>query len=195
MIIGITGNIGAGKSTLSQFIGMKGYRVLNADDMAKKFLKRGEVAYDTVISLFGKDILRADGEIDKKRLADIVFSDREALKKLTSVTHPLVKEKIISMSGSNKLIFIEAAVLIESGWHEIVDKIVLVFAYKGQRYMRASKKFGMKEVIRRDKLQLPYGEKLKFADFLICNTGNLLNLKLQADKLVKYIDSGRSRGI
>ncbi|WP_457569403.1 dephospho-CoA kinase, partial [Desulfurobacterium sp.] len=173
MIVGITGNIGAGKSTLARFIRAKGYKVLNADDMAKKLLERGEAAYDAVISLFGKDILRADGEIDKKRLADIVFSDKEALKKLTSITHPLIKEKIVSMSGSKELIFIEAAVLIESGWHEVVDRIVLVFAYKGQRYIRASRKFGIREVIKRDKLQLPYSEKLKFADFLICNTGNL----------------------
>ncbi|WP_456397494.1 dephospho-CoA kinase [Desulfurobacterium sp.] len=195
MIVGITGNIGAGKSTFSRFIRLKGYRVLDADDMAKKLLEKRGAAYEAVVSLFGIDILHSDGEIDRKKLADIVFSDKKALKKLTSVTHPLLKEKIISMSETNELIFIEAAVLIESGWYEIVDKIVLVFAYKGQRYIRASKKFGMEDVIRRDKLQLPYSEKLKFADFLICNTGDLLDLKLQADSLVKYIDSGRSRGI
>ncbi|WP_297446319.1 dephospho-CoA kinase [Desulfurobacterium sp.] len=195
MIIGITGNIGAGKSTFSQFLKVKGFKVLNADDLAKGALRKGEPAYEPVVSAFGKEILAEDGEIDKRKLADIVFSDKEALKKLTSITHPMVKQKIISSAKSKEPIFVEAAVLIESGWYKVVDKVVVVFAYRGQRYLRASKRFTLRDVIRRDRLQLPYNEKLKFADFLVCNTGTFLELKTQVDLLVEDILSGRSRGI
>ncbi len=187
MIVGITGNIGAGKSTFSGFIELAGFKVLDADKIAKELLKKGSPAYWPVISAFGDAILSAEGEIDRKKLADVVFSDKRALEKLTEITHPMVEREILSVAKKETLTFVEAAVLIEAGWYRIVDKIVVVFAHRGQRYFRASRKFALQDVIKRDSFQLPYREKLKFADFLICNTKSLLDLKLQTDLFLREL--------
>jgi len=188
--VGITGNIGSGKSTLSKFISLKGYPVYSADDFGKEVLKKGGEAYPLIVKAFGMEILKNDGEIDTKKLGRIVFSDRKKLELLTSITHPFIKERILKIKEefSGRLVFVEAAVMVEYGWTYFFDKVVLVFAYKGQRLLRAAKKFGLKEALRRDSLQLPYSEKLKYSNFLICNTQTLLYLKEQADYLLADLE-------
>ncbi len=189
--MGITGNIGSGKSTLGRILFLKGFSVLNADDFGKEVLKRGEPGYRPVVEAFGEGILREDREIDTGRLGRIVFSDPEKLNLLTSITHPLIKERILEVKGrySASVAFVEAAVMVEYGWTDLFDKVVVVFAYKGQRLLRAAKRFGLKEVLKREALQLPYGEKLKYCDFLICNTKTLLHLKEQADYLIRELEN------
>ncbi len=186
MLIGITGNIGAGKSTLSQILRLKGLKVLNADEIGKEVLQKE--ALEDVVKAFGEKVLKGK-KIDTKKLGEIVFKDKDKLKILTSITHPLIKERIRKEKERSlrSFTFIEAAVLIEYGWQELFDSIVLVFAYRGQRLLRASKRFGLKEAIRRDSLQLPYSEKLRYSDFLICNTSTLLRLKEQAEWLLKEL--------
>jgi dephospho-CoA kinase len=190
MIVVITGNIGSGKSTVSNFLKILGYKVFNADEIGKKVLLKGHRGYDKVLDVFGREILRENGEIDTKKLASIVFTDREKLEILTSITHPLIIEEIQGIKDRHKkeLVFVEAAVAIEYGWEKIFDYVILVFAHKGQRILRAGKKFGLKEAIRRDKLQLPYSEKLKSSHFMVCNTQNLLHLKNQVLLLVKNLE-------
>ncbi len=194
MLVGITGNIGSGKSTLSQILKLKGFKVLNADEIGKEVLQKE--AFEEVVKAFGKGVLKGKN-IDIKKLAKIVFEDKKKLDMLTSITHPLIKERIKREKERSlgALTFIEAAVLIEYGWQELFDRIVLVFAYKGQRLLRASRRFGLKEAIRRDSLQLPYSKKLCYSDFLICNTSTLLKLKEQAEWLLKElkVESGSNR--
>lgn len=189
MIVGITGNIGSGKSTLCRILSLKGFPVYSADDFGKEVLRKGAPGYAPVVEAFGEEILREDGEIETKRLGKIVFSEPEKLKLLTSITHPLIREKIyeVAEKHSGGVAFVEAAVLVEYGWNGLFDRIVLVYAHKGQRLIRAAKKFGLKGALRREKLQLPYREKLKYADFLICNTATLLHLKEQAEELLKEL--------
>ncbi|WP_243644850.1 dephospho-CoA kinase [Phorcysia thermohydrogeniphila] len=188
--MGITGNIGAGKSTVSNFLRAMGYHVFNADFIAKRLLLKGFPAYNKVVEAFGKGVLREDGEIDTKKLGEIVFSSREKLNLLTSITHPLVLREIGAIRELYKedLAFLEAAVLFEYRWEKHFDKIVTVFAYRGQRLLRAAKRFGLKEAIRRDKFQLPYSEKLRKTDYLICNTKDMLHLRLQVEELVKALE-------
>ncbi len=189
MIVGITGNIGSGKSTLCNFLKWKGFKVVNADLIGKSFLLKGEKAYNKVIELFGRGILKENLEIDTKKLGEIVFRDSKNLKLLTSIIHPLIESELsgIKEKYEGSVIFIEAAVLVEAGWQNLFDKIVTVFAYKGQRLLRASKRFGIKEAIRRERFQLPYREKLKFTDYLICNTREPIFMFNQAEKLLKEI--------
>jgi len=193
-LVGITGNIGSGKSTLCKFLSLRGYPVFSADDFGKEVLKRGAPGYVRVVEAFGSGILRKDGEIDTKRLGRIVFSETEKLELLTSITHPLIKEKILEVKErySGSTAFVEAAVMVEYGWTSLFDRVVLVFAYKGQRLLRAAKRFGLREAIRRDSLQLSYSEKLKYCHFLICNTADLLHLKEQADYLLKDLEESCS---
>ncbi|WP_163327915.1 dephospho-CoA kinase [Desulfurobacterium thermolithotrophum] len=190
MLVGITGNIGSGKSTVSNILKSLGYRVFNADIIGKKILLKGRRGYKAVVREFGTEILKEDGEIDTKKLASMVFSDKKNLDKLTSITHPLILEEIslIKRIYTNSIVFVEAAVLFEYGWQKLFDFVVLVFAYKGQRFLRASRRFGLKEVIRRESFQLPYEKKLEYSDFLICNTENVLHLKEQVLNLVHYLE-------
>ena len=190
MLVGITGNIGSGKSTLSKFISLRGYPVYSADDFGKEVLKKGGKAYPLVVKTFGSKILKSNGEIDTRKLGSIVFSDKKKLELLTSITHPLIKERILRVKEefSGKLAFVEAAVMVEYGWTYLFDRVVLVFAYRGQRLLRAARRFGLKEALRRDSLQFPYSEKLKYSDFLICNTRDLLHLKEQVDYLLAELE-------
>ena len=186
--MGITGNIGSGKSSLSRFLKLKGFHVFDADEIGKSVLQ-GE-AKEQVIEAFGRRVLNRNGLIDTAELASVVFSDHSALSLLTSILHPYIVEKIkeIEADYSKGIAFVEAAVIVEYGWQSHFDSLVLVFAHRGQRLLRAAKKFGLKEALRRDSLQLSYGEKLKYADYLICNTKTLLHLKDQAELLIEEIE-------
>ncbi len=187
MIVGITGNIGSGKSSLSKFLRLKGFPVFDADEIGKSVLQ--SEAKEKVVEAFGRGILNQNGLIDTAKLASIVFSDHSALSLLTSILHPLILERIdkIKSDYSDGVVFVEAAVIVEYGWQPYFDSLILVFAYRGQRILRAAKKFGFKEALKRDSLQLPYSEKLKYADCLICNTGTLLHLKEQSELLIEEI--------
>jgi dephospho-CoA kinase len=186
VLVGVTGNIGSGKSTLCKFLELEGFPVFYADIIGKKALYRVK---EKLLETFGSEIFNEKGEIDTKKISSIVFSSPKKLKTLTEITHPLIKEEILRIRDefSDEVVFVEAAVLIEAGWMDICDKIVLVFAYRGQRILRASRKFGLRETLRRDSLQKPYSEKFKYADYLICNTGDLIHLKEQAISLLKEL--------
>ena len=187
LIVGITGNIGSGKSTLSKFLRLKGFSVYSADEIGKELLQTE--AKDEVVRVFGKEPLTDSGLIDTKKLGSIVFSNPNLLSKLTEILHPLILERIDSLKReySSSIVFLEAAVAVEYGWHRNFDSLILVFAYRGQRLLRAAKRFGLKEAVKRDSLQLPYSEKLKYADYLICNTTTLLYLKEQSELLIEEI--------
>ncbi len=187
MIVGITGNIGSGKSTLSKFLTLKGFPVYNADEIGKELLQTE--AKGEVVRVFGEELLTGSGLIDTKKLASIVFSEPPLLSKLTEILHPLILERLkrLKLEYSGSVVFVEAAVAVEYGWHTFFDALIVVFAYRGQRLLRAAKKFGLREALKRDFLQLPYSEKLKYADYLICNTGTLLHLKEQSESLLEEI--------
>lgn len=187
LFIGITGNIGSGKSSLSGFLKLKGFPVFDADEIGKSVLQTE--ARTEVVRVFGGELLTDSGLIDTRKLASIVFSDPLLLKKLTDILHPLILERLKGLKSkhSGSVVFVEAAVAVEYGWHTFFDGLVVVFAYRGQRLLRAARRFGLKEALRRDSLQLPYSEKLKYADYLICNTGTLLHLKEQAELLTEEI--------
>ena len=187
MLIGVTGNIGSGKSTFCKFLRLKGFKVINGDELAKSFLKKGHEVYDKVVKTFGKEILNGEGEIDKKKLGNLVFNDKEKLEELTAIIHPFVLETIEKLKKKKETVFFEAAVIVEYGWQEMFDAIVAVYAYRGQRLLRAAKKFGLKNAILRDRMQLPYAVKFKYTDYLICNTKNLLHLKEQSERLIEQV--------
>lgn len=188
MLVGITGNIGSGKSSLSKFLRLKGFSVFDADEIGKSALQ--SEAKEQVIETFGRRVLNKNGLIDTAKLASIVFSDSSALSLLTSILHPYIVERIEKIKADyfERVAFVEAAVIVEYGWQSYFDGLVLVFAHRGQRLLRAARRFGLKEAIRRDSLQLSYGEKLKYADYLICNTKTLLHLKDQTELLIEEIE-------
>jgi len=185
VLIGVTGNIGSGKSTFCKLLSAKGFSVVNGDELAKSFLKKGHEAYSKIVETFGKGILNGEGEIDRKRLGSIVFNDKESLNKLTAIIHPFVLRAVESLKERDEITFFEAAVIVEYGWQKTFDAIVTVYAYRGQRILRAARKFGLRNAVLRDRMQLPYSVKFKYTDYLICNTKNLLHLKEQCEKFAE----------
>ncbi len=139
--IGITGGIGAGKSRIIDFIESNyNAKVLLADDVAKDLMKMGTSTYDEIKAAFSDyDILRNDGELDRDKLAKIVFSNKEALMKLNSIVHPAVKESVVEIyreeaeKGKYDCFFLEAALLIEEHYDEICDELWYIYASEETR--------------------------------------------------------------
>lgn len=149
MVIGITGGVGAGKSqVLTLFKQELDAEILVADDIAHQLMEPGHSCYERIAEEFGREILSEDDRIDRKKLADIVFSDAIRLKKLNKIVHPMVKEYIrgeiscIQLEDPTKLIVIEAALLIEDHYDEICDEIWYVYASEEVRRERLKKNRG-----------------------------------------------------
>lgn len=149
-IIGITGGIGSGKSCVLKYLAEKeGVYIIEADRLAEELMNKGKSIYTVIVKSFGDDVLDEEGSIDRAKLAGIVFNDPESLKRLNSLTHPAVKEEILSridMAEDGflkndrreeiKLFIIEAALLIEDGYKEICDMMCYVFAERDVRIKR-----------------------------------------------------------
>lgn len=133
-VYGITGGAGTGKSEVIRMLqdDFRGY-VIMADEVARELTQKGHVSYCLIVDYFGRDILMEDGEIDRRKLADHVFNNEEALEKLNSMTHPYVKEEIkrqiaeAEASGNYHFAAVEAALLLECGYENICDEFWYVY--------------------------------------------------------------------
>lgn len=188
MVIGVTGGVGAGKSTVLEILKREYHaRIIMADDVARDLMRKGGASYAPVLSAFGEEILDAEGEIDRKKLAAIVFEDEEKRSLLNSLVHPKVKEEILSLingyyaEDASCLIVIEAALLIEAGYKDILDSLWFVYVEKEIRIGRLMRDRGYT----RDKAlsimasQLSDEEFRSHADFIIDNSGTLAETAAQ----------------
>lgn len=180
MIIGITGNIGSGKSTFSKFAEEAGFPVLKADDISKSILQTDEKVRTSVIKTFGDKAFNGE-KPNKEFLAKEVFSDNDKLQKLESILHPKVvkylNQKIKQLKKSNPTIFVEAALIYEADLEEMFDFIVLITLEQKLRLERKLQT-GMKkeDFALRDSNQIPEEEKKKRADFIFSNNSAIEEL-------------------
>ncbi len=173
----ITGNLGSGKSTVTRIFTILGAPVYDADAEAKKFLK-DDVVVGKLTKAFGEDIL-SGGQVDRKKLASIVFNNPEALKFLNSIIHPLVKQdlhKWLERHASFPYVLQEAAILFESGFHKEFDRIIVVACPPELALQRVMDRDGVSEsdVRSRMKNQWPQDEKIRRADYVIHNDSRQL---------------------
>ena len=133
-VYGITGGAGTGKSEVIKMLQQNfGGCVIMSDEVARKLMQKGNISYQLIVEYFGRDILMDDGEIDRKKLADHVFNNKEALEKLNSMTHPYVKDKIRKLiaeaeaSGECRFVALESAILLECGYEDICDEFWYVY--------------------------------------------------------------------
>ena len=193
--VAITGGIGSGKSTFSNYLESKGYVVINADDISKDIISFDEKIKKKIIKEFGSNSYK-DGKLNKKFIASRVFSNPVNLDKLNSILHPKVLQKIDSLVNTKykdeNIIFIEAALIYEADIEKIFNYVVLVTSDFDIRLKRSSKsgKFTEDDFIERDKNQIPQEEKEKRADFIFSNNGSKNDLFKKADLLLLTLNSG-----
>lgn len=182
-ILGITGNIACGKSTVAGMFKTKGCLLIDADCLAHQFLAAGTGTYRKIRRLFGSRILKKDKSIDREKLGKIVFSDAKALAGLNRILHPQVIKKIKSLisSSDKKIIILDAALIVEAGLKKMLDKLVLVTASKSRQLFYAGKGMGLTagQVKERLKFQISQKAKRRFADFIIDNNGSIEKTKKQ----------------
>lgn len=133
-VYGITGGAGTGKSEVIKMLQENfGGCVIMSDEVARELMQKGNISYQLIVEYFGRDILKDDGEIDRKKLADHVFNNKEALEKLNSMTHPYVKDEIRKLiaeaeaSGECRFVALESAILLECGYEDICDEFWYVY--------------------------------------------------------------------
>ena len=174
-LIGLTGNIGCGKSTVAKIMAEMGAEIIDFDKLVHQLMEPGTDCWRAIVQRFGPTILRPNGTIDRKRLGEVVFRDPEALVRLEEILHPAVRElaeKKIE-SSTSRVVVLEAIKLIEGGWHQRVDSIWVATCSRDQqirRLMRA-RGFSLAEAELRVDVQPPASEKLKYADVVIDNSG------------------------
>jgi len=177
LIIGVTGSFGSGKNTVSGIFKSLGAKIIDADAIAHSCIKPDKQAYRKIIYFFGRDILKPNQEIDRKRLGRLVFADKQLLKKLNSFIHPQIIKTIRSKINRIKkgVIILNAPLLLEAGLRNMVDKLVVVKIDRRKQLARLSKNtsLGQEEIIKRIKYQIPLSAKVRLADFIIDNGGSI----------------------
>ncbi|MFH0925593.1 MAG: dephospho-CoA kinase [bacterium] len=187
--VGLTGGIASGKTTVSNYFAQLGAEIIDADKIDRELTVPNAPLWEKIVNSFGKDILDDDNKIVRKRLANLVFNDnnKEKLQLLNNISHPLILneierrlEEIRQWTIDNrqetiKIVIINAALLIESGYYKKMDKVVVVSVNKDNQLRRLMErdKLTYKEAVERVGLQMPLEEKIKYADFVIDNNGQL----------------------
>ena len=174
-VVGLTGGIGSGKTTVCKIFELLGIPVFYADDEAKKLYDEAAIK-SKVVKLFGKTILTKEGKVDKIKLASIVFSDKPSLKKINSLIHPAVRQKFNlwkKRQKAVKYVIKEAAIMIESGVYKEMDYLISINSPKLLKINRMiqSSKLGISEIKKRMKEQIFDKERGKYADEIIINDG------------------------
>ena len=196
-IIGITGGVGCGKSEVIRYI-VKNYNcyVIFADDVAKQLQEKGNVCYDEIVALLGEDILEEGGQIHKGKMAEKIFGNEELLQKVNAIVHPAVKEyvqkKMKEQEEENCVDFflIEAALLIECGYGDIVDEMWYVYTADEIRRerLKESRGYSDEKIDQIFASQLSYDEFKNACTFLLDNSGEIEMTHKQIDnKLEEYL--------
>jgi dephospho-CoA kinase len=184
-VVGITGGIGCGMSSVAIIMETWGGIVINGDAVAREIVRQGTPAYKEVVATFGEDILQPDKEINRKKLANIVFSEKEQLMALDKAVHPFWIEKMqqtieqAKKSAGTKFVIVDAAILIETGLNKMVDYLVVVNAPMRQRREWIVKRDDIDECQADQRVysQMPVPEKMKLANAVIENNGTMEQLK------------------
>lgn len=194
--LGLTGGIASGKSTVAEFFEKYGAFTIDADEISRVVMKKGGAAYNEIVEYFGKKILLDDGEIDRKKLRSIVFENPDYRKRLEEITHPKIleyeKNLIADFKSRNDkdLIITQAALILEKGTYKRFDAVIVVYLDKETQ---------IKRVVQRDKIdeetaekiintQMPLDEKLKYADFVIDNSGTLEETEQDVKRVIELIN-------
>lgn len=191
-VIGLTGNIGCGKSTISRYLADKGAYVIDADQISRDVVAPGAPALTEIVESFGREVLSSDGTLDRKKLGAVVFGDPQARATLNRIMHKRIMEEIDRLEqdfrkqpGSDrKLLVIDAPLLIEVGLNQGVDEIWVVRVDPEIQVTRLIERDGLnrEEALKRIASQMPQEEKIKYARRVIDSSGPVAETRKQVDR-------------
>ena len=203
MVIGLTGGIGTGKSTVSQILQEKKFPVIDLDTISHEVIKIPKVI-EKIVENFGKEVLENSGNfenennairISREKLGKIIFENKEKRLLLNSIMHPEIlhtmREQISKYKKNNKIIFVEIQLLFEVQWEKEFDYILLISAKKSTQIRRILERDKRSEIDALNIInsQLPLDEKKKRSDFVIENDGNIEELKEKIGKFLEYLET------
>ncbi len=188
IIAGLTGGIASGKSTVSRFFSDAGAQVVDADKIAREVVKPGTPGYDAIIAFFGRTILLPDGDIDRKRLGEIIFNDPDKKARLNAIVHPLVFERAAEMIDQitaetpDAVVIMDVPLLMEADMGRDLEEVIVVYAPETIQLERLINRDGIDEqaAMARIRSQMPIEEKRKRATLVIDNGGSLADSRRQA---------------
>ncbi|MGA7987460.1 MAG: dephospho-CoA kinase [Candidatus Dormiibacterota bacterium] len=179
-LIGLTGGIATGKTTVDRMLVARGATVIDADDLAREAVRPGEPALDAIVERFGKDVLQSDGSLDRGRLGAIVFADADARHDLDRITHPriaeLMRERIAAaLDGEAPLVVVDIPLLFENARENMFEGVLVVYAPVDVQIERLRERNGLGEAVALQRLaaQLPIDEKRARATWVIDNSGGM----------------------
>jgi dephospho-CoA kinase len=180
LLVGLTGGIATGKSTVSALLRALGAEIIDADVLAREVVEPGEPALAEIAAAFGPGVLDAGGRLDRKALGAIVFADPERRRTLEAITHPRIRDRFLerleglAARGFRGVVVFDAPVMIESGNYRNMDRLVVVVTDEPTQIARlmARDGAGRDEALRKIRSQMPLAEKAKLADYVIDNSGD-----------------------
>ena len=188
--IGLTGGIGTGKSSVTEAFQSLGAAVINADLLGHDAYLPGTIGFEEVVTEFGQEIVGSDGQIDRKKLGPIVFSDSSKMDRLNEIMHPLIRdliyERLVSLESSqNKVAVVEAAILIEAGWKSLFDEIWVVISDREEVINRLGVRNGLsrEDALKRIDSQMSNNERIEHGDVVVENTGSMEDLQTRVNSL------------
>lgn len=189
--IGLTGGVATGKSTVSSILKNLGAEIIDLDIIARQVVERGSPCLERIAECFGKDVLKRDGSLDRKKLGDMVFGEKAKLRQLNSIMHPAmiarVKKKLdrLESESSTRTSVIDAAILIEMGLDRLVDCVWLVWADRETQIRRLAARNGVSRQKAENIIdsQMPMEQKMEVADVVIDNTSTIEALEDKIRKL------------
>ncbi|MBU0604766.1 MAG: dephospho-CoA kinase [Candidatus Omnitrophica bacterium] len=188
-VIGLTGSFGTGKTFVASIFRSFGARVIDADVIAHRVIRKGSPAYKKIVEAFGHSILGPFGHINRGKLASRVFASPSKVAKINSIVHPevirIIKASISAVADKDAVVVVDAPLLIEARLLNIVDKLVVVKSSKKRQIERCRKKFQIKqaEVLKRIRSQMSMKRKLKMADFVVKNDSTRSSTRRQVRKV------------
>ena len=199
MIIGLTGSIASGKSTVSQMLKELGYPIVDADLVARQVVEPGSETLEKIKGAFGEDVILPDGSLDRKKVGDIIFSDPASRKRLNDIIHPAIRQEMLRQRAAyvaegQKVVIMDIPLLFESKLQHFVEKILVVSVTEENQLKRLMERNGLSESesLARISSQLPMSVKEEGADAVIYNNGTIEETKWQLNRILEEWDAGIS---
>ncbi|XP_059059841.1 dephospho-CoA kinase domain-containing protein [Achroia grisella] len=194
-IVGLTGGLATGKSTVLAIFRDNGIAVIDADEVAKKVLEPGTKAWKELRKYFGDEVLYRDGKVNRVRLGEIVFDNIEKRRKLNAITHPRIQSAMMKMAvtyffSGHRYIVMEVPLLFETGkMLTFMHKIITVVCEDHQQLERLCKRSDFTEVVAKKRIncQMPLEQKVAKSDFVIDNSGDMLNTRYQTESIIRVL--------